>query len=390
MSSYGFDTGLNDDMAEAATPPHAHILIVDDIDTIGFLLEETLKPFYTVTTASSGFDAIKLLDTQAFDLVLTDIRMPDIDGLQILRHIRSHSTRIPVIVLSAVAESEGIALALEAGADDYLTKPMERRELLARIRKQIDRKRQTDAHERTIAEFNRIKAMRDQFFRMASHDLKNPMNQIRLAQYLLRDTINNDSRSDELLDTIENAVDAMESIIGEFLEASTLHGQSLGLKLEKVNVEEVLWDCLIRHSASAQKKHVILRFEGAQGAICGDSQGLTHAVGNLINRAIRYSPAGSTITLSAENSAAGIRINIRDSAPGISTPEYTASLAGSRASTVSSETREGLGLWTARQFVEMQHGRIGADRLEEGGSVFWLEMPKWVGEAVPEPQREAS
>ena len=382
-------------MAEIIVSPQPHILIVDHIETVGFLPEEILISCYAVTRAINSFDALSLLENHAFDLVLTSRAMPGLDGLQLLKRIRQNeaTAHLPVIFVAAAAQSEDIAHALEMGADDYLTQPVERRELLARIHRLIEHKQQADAQRQIADELHQLKNNRDQFFRMASHDLKNPMNQIRIAEFLLRSTLEEDLEADDLLDTIEDAVATMEEIIGEFLEASTLQNQSLTLKHEKVVVEDILWEGMIQHSANAQKREVILRFDGAQGAVCGDPQRLAQAVSNLVSRAIRYSPAGSTVALSAEHRGPNIRINIHDTAPGISALDYACLFMGDQPAfpaPTEEQNREGLGLWTARRLIEMQQGRFGLDRLKKGGSIFWLEMPVWSEKRTAEPQLEAS
>ena len=183
-------------------------MIVDDDDTINFLLQRILEAEYRVTTANNGAQALTTLSDDDFDLVITDIRMPHLDGLQLLQSIRDNpaTADLPVVMLSAIADNKDVVHGLEMGANDYIAKPFDRRIVLARVHTQVELKRLIDTQKQANTELRQTQVMRDRFFNMASHDLKSPMNQIRLAQFLLRETISENPETDKLLDNIEFAV----------------------------------------------------------------------------------------------------------------------------------------------------------------------------------------
>ena len=112
-----------------------HILVVDDDKHTRKLLRAVLEnAHYTVTTATNGEEALEALDKEHIDLVVLDIMMPKMDGLTVLRQIRSHQNQIPVLLLTARSEIDDKVEGLDLGANDYLTKPFASKELLARIR----------------------------------------------------------------------------------------------------------------------------------------------------------------------------------------------------------------------------------------------------------------
>ncbi len=358
----------------------AHLLIVDDDQSLILLLRSILEPHYQVTTARSGPDALNRLAQGGIDLVLSDISMPVMDGYQILATIRETPdyADIPVILISGMADSGDVARGLEMGANDYLTKPIDRQVVLARIRTQITLKGLLDSQKQNISELKAIQLMRDRFFHIASHELKNPMNNIRMAHFLLRGMLDEDPSADVLLENIELALDTMQDIVSDFLDMAAIQSQALDMDLVEMVAEDVLWDVIIQFNVSAQKKNIVLKLEDTGGRVWGDFRRTVQAISNLVSNAIKYSPRDTVVTLSTERKPDSVRILIHDQGPGI--PEVERPLLFREFGKLSTkptdgEGRTGLGLWIVKQLVNMQNGSVGADFPEEGGSVFWIELP---------------
>lgn len=359
-----------------------HILIADDEATITLLLQHSLEPHYQVTTVANGFEALKRLEATNFDLVISDIQMPIVDGFQLLKTLRENPAYVdlPIVLMSGMNDDEDIVRGLELGANDYLTKPLEQGVVLARVRTQIELKRLMDMHKQTNNDLRQMQAMRDRFFTMASHDLKNPMNQIRMAQFLLRGTLAEDPDTDTLLDNIEIALDTMGDIVREYLEMAALKSQPLELALEKVAVEPVLWDVVNQYTINAEKKAVLLKITTDEGTVRADAQRLAQAVSNLVSNAIKYSPANSCITLFTSEHDRCVRLNVQDEGPGIPEDERDqlfTEFGQLSTQPTGGESRSGLGLWIVKQLVELQQGTVGVECPASGGSIFWLELPTW-------------
>src|SRR5690606_29727311 len=269
----------------------AHLLIVSDDEATG-LLRSLLEPHYHVTVTTSGQDALRRLAENSFDLVVSDINAPHLDGFQMLAAIREtpEIADTPVILVSGRDDSDSVVRSLEMGANDYLTKPIDRRVALARIRTQITLKRLLDSQKRIIDELKSIQLMRDRFFHIASHELKNPMNNIRMAHFLLREMVSEDPSADVLLDNIEIALDTMQDIVSDFLDMAAIQNQAIDLDLREVLVEDALWDVMIQFNVSAQKKQIVLKVEDAAGRVWADLRRLVQAISNLVSNAIKYSP----------------------------------------------------------------------------------------------------
>jgi signal transduction histidine kinase len=367
-------------MNPSAPERKPHILIADDDPLATRLLGSFLSDQYLVTTTADGREALDRLEQAQVDLILSDINMPEMNGYQLLTAVRAHPDYkdIPVILISGLAETSDIVRGLEMGANDYLTKPLDREIALARIRTQLTLKHLLDSQKRDINELKNAQLMRERFFHIASHDLKNPMNNIRMAHFLLRGMLEEDPSADILLSNIEIALENMQNIVNDFLDMAVIQSQALDLKLTDVLVEDVLWDVIIQFNVSAQKKDIVLKLDQVSGHVYADFRRLAQALSNLVSNAIKYSPRGSVVTLATETHGDRVRILIRDQGPGI--PEHERSLLFQEFGKLSTkptegEGRTGLGLWIVKQLTTLQHGTVGADFPPEGGSLFWVELP---------------
>jgi len=357
-----------------------HILVIDDDPMILTYIEHTLRVHYRVTTVDNSQEALELLHERDFDLIVTDIQMPIFSGFDILTYIREkpETADTPVILVSGMAETKDVIQGLELGASDYITKPFDRKLALARIRTQLMLKDLVDQQKRAVAELERVQQMRDRFFHMASHDLKNPMNNIRLAQYVLREMIGPNEEVTPLLENIDSALNTMSDIIHDFLDNAALQSQALELDIKPVAVEEALWDVVYQFSMTAEKKDIRVTIQDAPGVIAADPERLSQIVSNFISNAIKYSPFSSEVFVWTEPSADTVRICVGDEGPGIPVEErHRLFTEFSKLSTTPTdgEGRTGLGLWIVRQLAEFQDGTVGADFPAEGGSIFWVELP---------------
>jgi signal transduction histidine kinase len=369
------------------TNQRSRILIVEDDFSTSALLRHILEKEHFVTCVENGREALDSLAHAEFDLILTDINMPVMTGFDLLEAVRStpEYAHLPVVMLSALADSNAVARGLKMGANDYLTKPLDRQITLARVNTQLQLKALMDAHKHAIEELRAAQQMRDRFFSIASHDLKNPMNNIRMAQFLLRGIIENDPNAAILLDNIDIALETMQEIVRDFLDTAALQGQALGLELDCVKVEDVLWDVVMQFNITAHKKNIVLDVSDSEGYVLADYRRLLQAISNLVSNAIKYSPYDAVVKLSAVISEEWVRINIIDQGQGIPANERDRLFTEfGKLSTrpTAGENSTGLGLWIVKQLVALQEGRVGVECPPEGGSIFWIELPAWSADCV--------
>lgn len=355
------------------------VLIVDDEASNIAILDRLFRDTYRTVTTNSGEKALELLATESFDLVLLDIMMPRVSGLDVVKAIRSEprTAELPVILISARMDENDIVEGLTIGANDYITKPFRLAELRARVRTQITLKRLQDERRETINELREAHDLKDRFLRIASHDLKGPLSNIRLVHYLMRQQIDPGSKLAELVATADSNLSTMQGVINEFLDLTALQSGKIDLRMDSVAVEPVISELLMQYHLNALKKDIIVE-ANVDGMVHADKARLSQALGNLISNALKYSPRQSTISVWTEQNADRVRICVGDQGPGV--PDFERDRLFTQfgkltARPTDGESSTGLGLWIAKHLTEIQGGEIGVDTQDTGGSVFWIELP---------------
>jgi signal transduction histidine kinase len=361
------------------SPTAPRVLIVDDEASNIAILDRLFRSDYQTVTATKGDAAMKLLQDETFDLVLLDIMMPQVSGLEVLKSIRQNpqTVDLPVILISARMDENDVVEGLSIGANDYITKPFRLAELRARARTQITLKRLQDERKETIDELQAAHEMKDRFLRIASHDMKGPLSNLRMAHYLLRKHLDDRPRPLELLDNAEVSIDAMQSVINEFLDTAALQSGKIDLRMMDSPVEPVVGSLIRQYHLNALKKEIAIDCH-VEGCVYADVARLEQALGNLLSNALKYSPRGSTVTIWTDVSGDRVRICVADQGPGVPEDERDrlfTQFGKLSAQPTDGESSTGLGLWIAKHLTIIQGGDIGVETLETGGSVFWIEMP---------------
>ena len=358
----------------------AHLLIVDDDADNCFLMEQMLKKQYRVTSVNSGEDALVQLEHTHFDAILLDIMMPKMNGMELLKMIREQVqiTTLPIIMVSALSNSKHVAEGLKLGANDYITKPIDRQIALARIETQLTLKRLQDEREQAIVELRNAQMMRDRIFRVASHDLKNPLANIRMAEFVLRDCMTDDPVATQMMDTVSVSLDAMQEVIEDLMDVVVLQSGKIDLEMKDVVIEQIVYNSAVQYNVSTAQKHIALRIDDTQATVVADPARLTQVVNNLLSNAIKYSPQHTTISLWTEKIDNRVRLNIADQGPGILPEErhllFTEFGRVSNRPTAQ-ENSTGLGLWIVKNLIELMQGEVGVEFPADGGSIFWVELP---------------
>ncbi len=362
------------------TTHNHHILVVEDDLLLGGLITEAIGHSYSVTLLNSAENVLQTLNTQSIDLVVLDLMLPNVNGFELLDAIREqyNPDELIIIIMSAVGRAQSIVKGFEHGANDYIVKPAELSVMMARIDTQLKLRELQLEHKRYIDYLERGEQLRKQLNQIASHDLKNPINNLRIAEGLLREELAGNKRLYTLLNTVDASLDMMEQIVEAFLDMVAIQTDSIKLKSEPVIIRDIINNVYTQYELAADKKQIKLLVGNTDGIIIGDAGRVIQVVGNLISNALKYSPKQSSITIWSEINNDSIRLNVLDSGEGI--PENERHLLFTEFGKLSTrptdgENSTGLGLWIVKQLIEMQDGRAGADFSHPDGSIFWIEMP---------------
>lgn len=356
------------------------LLVVDDEPDNVILFQRLFQRQFQVIAANNGQDALDILVQAPFDVVVLDIMMPGMNGLETLAAIRSkpNLADIPVILVSALADSDDIVRGLQMGASDYIPKPIEADIVFARVQTQLALKQLTDERKHIIAELQAAQEMKDRFLRIASHDLKAPLTNFGLAQYLLREIVGDNPKATQLFDMIDTTLLNMRNVIEELLDTAAMQTGSLELHMQRVPLQPLIAQVVQQQELHAAKKSIRIDVLDTEGAAYADAARLSQAFGNFVSNAIKYSPPNSTITIWVDADPKMVRICVADQGPGIPAQErcilFTQFGKLSNRPT-GGESSTGLGLWIAQQMIEIQGGRVGVDCPPDGGSIFWAELP---------------
>lgn len=362
------------------------ILVVDDHVINRELIRNVLELEHEVFTAESVTDAQAILATEDIDLVLLDVMMPGTNGLEWLENLRqdTKSENLPVILVSALSDTHDIVRGLTLGANDYIAKPLDMRILKARVKTQLALKHLTDEREQTINKLKEAERLRSNLFRIVSHDLKNPLNNIRMAEYILREKSTNEADK-AVFNTIRVTVDAMQQVIDDFLEMVELESSAKTISLQTTQVKDVIEDILAQYEITAQNKRISLDAVGDMNvSVIADYHRLRQVLGNLVSNALKYSPFDTCVTikimpLDATQDKPRLRISVVDQGPGV-LPEERDHLFKEFATTsnrpTDNESSTGLGLWIVAHLMTLQGGSNGVEFPDSGGSVFWIELPQ--------------
>lgn len=360
--------------------PQPLILAVDDEPNNLILLQRMLKRYFEVITASNGSMALTTLNEVKVDVLLLDVMMPGMSGLDVLREIRQNpeTTDLPVILISAMAEARDVAHGLELGANDYITKPIDPDVTLARIQTQLALKQLQDERKKTIQGLRAAQQMKERLLRIASHDLKNPLMNIRMVTELIDEALPSSDDHRLLIDTLSSSLDAMQTVIEDFLDTAAVDMSEIDIRFSSVDVELVITDLLKLYTAHAQKKGIQLLHEPTHERVRADQARFSQALGNLVSNAIKYSPLSSKIHIWAVLEADVVQICVADQGPGI-LPEDQDRLFTQfgklSARPTGGETSTGLGLWIVKHLITLQGGEVGFESPTQGGSIFWIKLP---------------
>ncbi len=346
------------------------LLLVDDVPDNLALLEAILAPEgYALRTALSGEEGLRVARQEPVDLVLLDVLMPGMDGFAACRALRGQpKTRfVPVIMVTALNEIEDRIRGLEAGADDFIAKPFSDDLLVAKIRSLLRLKQMRDD----------VEAQRADFTNMIVHDLRAPIHNILGLSELLREGLAGDEASLRLLGLLDKSARKLDKLAAEFLDLNRMEAGRLKLNLRPADLVS-LAEAALDHfrTASPNKK---LRFElhapGEPLVLEVDAERLDHVFTNLLQNAVKFSPAGGAVDVTVETTDAGARVTVEDQGPGLPPGDEEAVFE----KYIQREPRQGgvgLGLYVSKAVIDAHGGSIRAGNRPDGGARFVFELPR--------------
>jgi two-component system sensor histidine kinase/response regulator len=369
----------NDNGMEAAP---GRILVVDDTEANRDLLKEVLElDGNQVLLAADGAEALRSVADRIPDLVLLDVNMPGIDGLEVCRRLRAdaRTASLPVILVTALADRghrlEGIA----AGANDYLTKPIDRPDLLLRVRNALQLRRLHTELAEQYGRLRELEEMRDGLVHMLVHDLRNPLTGILSYLQLMQPRIRElgDAELSADLEAMGMSVNRLAGMVGDVLDVSRLEAGAMPLQLVQMDLRALAAETVALLGRS-EHATVVQHLGDVPVVTDVDAELIRRVIANLVGNALKFSPRGGEVRLSVARASTEAEIRVSDMGDGIP-PEYHQRIfekfgqvkgAGAPAARSS-----GLGLAFCKLAVEAHGGTIGVESRVGQGSTFVVRLP---------------
>jgi two-component system, sensor histidine kinase and response regulator len=290
------------------------ILIVDDEPINIFFLEGVLSAEgFEVETASNGTDALLKVSQTWPDVILLDVMMPGMSGIEVLEKIVANpdTAHIPVIMVTAKAEAEDVQLAMNKGAIEYIKKPLNEVEMLARLRTVIRLKEQEDKLREQLHS-------KEEFIHMVSHDMRAPLLSVSgLAELLLNDEKNEEHQ--KVLNIIINSSNFIIEYFNKLLNWSNLGAKELILSKKRFYLAELIKSSAIIFSLRLEEKKQKLTISCDENIqLVADESYFQQIINNLLGNAIKYTPEGGFISIHVEKDNNTILLKIKDTGMGIS------------------------------------------------------------------------
>lgn len=373
----------------------ARILVADDHEASRMLAEAyLLAAGHEVTLAEDGPSAIEAFCAAEFDLVLLDIVMPGMDGIEACRALRAlpRGLETPMIFLTALADREALERAAQSGIDDLLWKPINRTELLVRVRALLRTKRLQDEQRRNlrlIQEQNealvRSQQLKDALSSFVVHDLKSPLASLAVSIDAASIDTKLNPETLECLAGARDAVDMLSRMITNLLDISSSDSGAMRLSRRDVDLGALIEDTAAGLRRRAQRRRVEVTVEQASPPVhvLADMDLLRRTILNLLDNALRYSPSKGRIHIACLRQGSDVEVRVCDEGPGVPA-EYAEKIFDrffqvEAPNDADAQSNRGLGLTFCRLAIEAHGGRIWVEPTTPRGATFCFRLPERVG-----------
>jgi len=359
------------------------ILVVDDEHANQFLLDGILTSNgYEVIIATDGEECLKRLETEEVGLILLDIMMPRMSGIQVLKKIIEHPVWniIPVIMVSAKTGAADIREALEIGAIDYIKKPFEETELLARVKVGIRLKEKEDNLREMIYQ-------REEFIGIISHDLRSPFIAIHGFAEIILDDVNLTEKQKETLKKIIESVNFSQDYFNKLLSWAKLEKGDIELNTSVISLDRLVNSCFQFQQTKADKKNItLINALGPEDTILADEVFFRQVIENLVSNAIKFTNHGGRVKCFVKQSGKTLQLVVSDN--GIGMPEnysketsFSGLFLQSRRGTMN-EKGTGIGLSICTKITDAHGFGISFTENAEGGTDFVIAITQEEAESI--------
>ncbi len=355
------------------------IAIVDDhADVRESFADSLLREGYTFLLFSNGKELLVYQSTPMPDVILLDVMMPDMDGFTVCKLLKTRNKwrHIPVILITSLHSRDYMIQGLEAGAEEYLVKPVNTVELRARVRSMLRVKQQHD-------QLQELLSQREKIIRMIVHDMRQPIGVALMYGFLVERNAALSEANQNKVKVMVTQLKRLESLVNDILMTVKTHQGELAPQSTEVDLKQLIMDAQPDYLFQAEAANIKLRVElPVQPCVMLlDRNLILRVLDNLLINALKFSPAGSQVQirltcLPGNPATQRVRLEVIDEGPGIPTDYYSSIFDEFKII----EMREqrgpqiGLGLAYCKMAIEAHKGAIYVKANEPQGSIFVVDL----------------
>lgn len=355
------------------------ILCVDDEPIIRNLCSEVLED-YRVLQAADGLEAIRILEEEEVDLVLSDVMMPNLDGLELLQKVKEQRPDQAMILMTGYSDKNLILNALKAGADDFINKPINILQLSTTVEKVFDKQK----IRLELADLKRTDQLKSNFLGLISHKLKTPATAISLFIQNIAEGVEspNDDNFKQMIAMVQAETVHLEQLIQDLLYFSDATLQDEVVTLEPVDLAQLTEQIIFALQPAALNRKVSLEdFIKPQlpiETLMLNPQRASFAIRAVLDNAIKFTQEGGVVSLEVKTEDNYLKLLIKDTGIGISPPEL-AKIFNKFYQVDPERTGQvrgfGLGLYYARDFICSMGGQLLIESQPESGTLVTIQFP---------------
>lgn len=374
------------------SPPHApnrrtsdgstgSVVVVDDEPKNVMLLQDLLEARgYTVWTATDGAQGLEQVRQRKPDVVLLDVMMPRLNGFDVCRQLKAapETSMIPVLLVTSLDARQDRLAGIDAGANDFISKPIDSVDLVLRVRNAVATKRLYDTVASQLRQLQELEAARDTLTHMVVHDLRSPLTGLRGYLDLLRMAANGNAEVAELASEAQLVAGRLTELVSQVLDVSRLESGQMPLRRSETDLVALLPTAVATLGPPPSDIRVVYQLPAGPVTLSCDADLISRVVINLVGNAFKFTPRGGQVRVGLSGTTGGLRLTVSDNGPGVP-PESRELIFEKFGQTAmgraSAQRSTGLGLTFCKLTVEIHGGRIGVESGPDGGACFWVELP---------------
>jgi signal transduction histidine kinase len=377
------------------------VLVVDDETMVLDVVSRLVRHIgYPVLTATNGKEALDLLRREPVTVLITDIKMPEMDGFELMKTVRAEFPHIHIVCMTAHGGAYSYTDVVSFGATDYITKPFTIDEMSAKLSRVIremtlirDLQEKTVELERANEELKRSDKLKSTFISSVSHELRTPLTVIKEFISLMLDghggPVSEDQR--EYLTIANKNILRLTNLIETLLDFSRIEsGKGLKLKFQPIRLNSAIEDALMTLSQRLEEKGISFenRLDPDIPMILGDHNRLVEVFINLVGNGIKFTPPGGKIAVDSRgltDKRDGLKVVVTDTGVGIppeDLPRVFERFYQGQRTQEGMVTGTGLGLAITREIIEGHRGTIVAESKPGGGAAFVFTLPLFGVDAI--------